>query len=75
MATAILFKACKHCDRPHEREGGNYSADGFCNACSGDRRAKAAAILKARPVSRTEIIASGSYLARSPSRASRRNTS
>lgn len=69
MATAILFKTCEHCDRPHEREGNDYSADRFCTACSGDRRAIAAAVLKARPVSRSEIMASGRYLKRSSGRA------
>jgi hypothetical protein len=67
MVTAILFKACKHCERPHVRDGDDFSADRFCSACSGDRRAVAAAVLKARPVSRSEIMESGRYLKR-PSR-------
>ncbi len=75
MATAILFKTCKHCGSSHERDGGDFSADRFCNNCSGDRRAIAAAVFKARPVTRDEIVASGRYLKRSSSRASLRNTS
>jgi hypothetical protein len=68
MATTILFKTCAHCGRPHEREGGDFFADKFCNACSGERRAVAAAILMARPVTRDEIVASGRYLQRHSSR-------
>ncbi|WP_262529585.1 hypothetical protein [Agrobacterium tumefaciens] len=69
MAIAILLKTCKHCGRPHEREGEDFSAGRFCNACSADRRAIAAAVLKARPVTKSEILASGKYLKRSSGRA------
>lgn len=68
-AIAILFNTCKHCGRPHEREGEDFSADRFGNTCSGDSRAMAAAVLKARPVTRSEILASGSYLKPSSNRA------
>ncbi|PZU79035.1 MAG: hypothetical protein DI546_01605 [Rhizobium sp.] len=69
MSTAILYKSCEYCERPHVRDGDDFSPDRFCAVCSGDRRAIAAAVLKARPVSRSEIEASGRYLKRSSVRA------
>jgi len=69
MSTAILYRSCEHCERPHVRDGDDFSPDRFCAVCSGDRRAIAIAAFKARPVSRSEIEASGRYLKRSSVRA------
>lgn len=74
MTRAILYRACEHCGLPPLRGGGDFSPDRLCGVCSGDRRMIAAAVLKARPVSRSEIEASGRYLKRSQFEPSRRNT-
>lgn len=44
MSAYFLLKTCRHCQRPHHYQDGDFTPPVYCHVCSPERRAAAAEV-------------------------------
>ncbi len=61
MRRAIQYLHCRHCGKPHERDGETFDPPRFCASCTDERRGIAASAHGSRPIGKREME-SGVYI-------------
>ena len=62
MSAYFLLKTCRHCQRPHHYQDGDFTPRDYCDVCSSDRRARAAEVFGAPPAPIVAAELTGPFL-------------